>query len=244
MHKKTATSFDITVLTYLPFGITYSIYRFIWSEHKDSNLGPPAPKAGALPDCAILRNEVYGVANGTRTHDNRDHNPGLYQLSYSHHRVHYHAFFIFGGLNGAPDRIRTCDHPLRRRVLYPTELQAHDRRINKPPCDVSLKLVGAQGFEPWTPCSQSRCATRLRHTPIIFSFVSYVVRYGVHSRRDSVTRQHLDLKKMKLCPQPSIYPPKALISLVFQRFRLAVKFNMRSKGSLARRASAGSTWIS
>ena len=26
-------------------------------------------------------------------------------------------------------------------------------------------LVGVQGFEPWTPCSQSRCATRLRHTP-------------------------------------------------------------------------------
>ena len=26
-------------------------------------------------------------------------------------------------------------------------------------------LVGVQGFEPWTPCSQSRCATRLRYTP-------------------------------------------------------------------------------
>jgi len=28
---------------------------------------------------------IIGVADGTRTHDNRDHNPGLYQLSYSHH---------------------------------------------------------------------------------------------------------------------------------------------------------------
>ena len=27
-----------------------------------------------------------GVADGTRTHDNWNHNPGLYQLSYSHHR--------------------------------------------------------------------------------------------------------------------------------------------------------------
>ena len=27
-----------------------------------------------------------GVADGTRTHDNRNHNPGLYQLSYSHRR--------------------------------------------------------------------------------------------------------------------------------------------------------------
>ena len=29
--------------------------------------------------------ELGGVADGTRTHDNRNHNPGLYQLSYSHH---------------------------------------------------------------------------------------------------------------------------------------------------------------
>jgi integrase len=26
------------------------------------------------------------VSDGTRTHDGRDHNPGLYQLSYAHHR--------------------------------------------------------------------------------------------------------------------------------------------------------------
>ncbi len=26
-------------------------------------------------------------------------------------------------LNGVPGRIRTCDLPLRRRLLYPTELQ-------------------------------------------------------------------------------------------------------------------------
>ena len=26
-------------------------------------------------------------------------------------------------------------------------------------------LVGAAGFEPATPCSQNRCATRLRHAP-------------------------------------------------------------------------------
>lgn len=36
------------------------------------------------------RTEKYGplsgVADGARTHDNRNHNPGLYQLSYSHHK--------------------------------------------------------------------------------------------------------------------------------------------------------------
>ena len=33
-----------------------------------------------------VNNEKFGVADGARTHDNRNHNPGLYQLSYSHHR--------------------------------------------------------------------------------------------------------------------------------------------------------------
>jgi hypothetical protein len=32
--------------------------------------------------------QMNGVADGIRTHDNRNHNPGLYQLSYSHHRCH------------------------------------------------------------------------------------------------------------------------------------------------------------
>lgn len=30
--------------------------------------------------------KFFGVADGTRTRDNRNHNPGLYQLSYSHRR--------------------------------------------------------------------------------------------------------------------------------------------------------------
>ena len=34
----------------------------------------------------------YGVADGARTHDNRNHNPGLYQLSYSHHRDLIHTW--------------------------------------------------------------------------------------------------------------------------------------------------------
>jgi hypothetical protein len=28
-----------------------------------------------------------------------------------------------------------------------------------------LEPIGAAGFEPATPCSQSRCATKLRHAP-------------------------------------------------------------------------------
>ena len=55
----------------------------------------------------------FGVADGARTHDNRNHNPGLYQLSYSHHKTF-----------GTPDRNRTCNPRLRRSVLYPVELRA------------------------------------------------------------------------------------------------------------------------
>jgi hypothetical protein len=56
-----------------------------------------------------------GVDDGDRTHDNRDHNPGLYQLSYVHHRLR---------ATGAPGRTRTCDPRLRRPMLYPPELRA------------------------------------------------------------------------------------------------------------------------
>ena len=36
--------------------------------------------------CASARvTTKNGVDDGTRTHDDRDHNPGLYQLSYAHH---------------------------------------------------------------------------------------------------------------------------------------------------------------
>ncbi len=34
-----------------------------------------------------------GVADGARTHDNRNHNPGLYQLSYSHHCLTFVLMF-------------------------------------------------------------------------------------------------------------------------------------------------------
>jgi hypothetical protein len=51
---------------------------------------------------------------------------------------------------GAPEGIRTPDPRLRRPLLFPPEL---------------LARVGASRFERPTPCSQGRCATRLRHAP-------------------------------------------------------------------------------
>ncbi len=100
--------------------------------------------------------------DGIRTRDNWNHNPGLYQLSYIHHKVYHNL-----QANGAPGRIRTCDHLLRRQMLYPTELQALNQcfRTNKK-SPKAYKMVGAEGFEPPTLCSQSRCATKLRYAPI------------------------------------------------------------------------------
>src|SRR5512137_2461080 len=44
-------------------------------------------------------------------------------------------------------------------MLYPAELRAHAAIVSL------IRVVGAEGFEPPTLCSQSRCATRLRHAP-------------------------------------------------------------------------------
>nr|SPS05940.1 conserved protein of unknown function [Candidatus Nitrotoga fabula] len=92
------------------------------------------------------------MADGTRTHDNRNHNPGLYQLSYSHHMENSTRPVI-----GVPDRNRTCNPQLRRLVLYPIELRA---QFPEEPFDsVPLGyLVGVERFELPTSCSQSRTA--------------------------------------------------------------------------------------
>ena len=105
-----------------------------------SHLAAPEPKSGVSTNsttsacCSRLtlltsiKFSKYGVDDGSRTHDTGNHNPVLYQLSYAHHItvhiIHVTCFTYQLRLNGAPGRIRTCDHPLRRRVLYPTELRA------------------------------------------------------------------------------------------------------------------------
>ena len=64
------------------------------------------------------------------------------------------------GAGGAGDEIRTRDIQLGRLTLcqlsYSRRAALHRAQV---------WLVGATGFEPATPCSQSRCATGLRHAP-------------------------------------------------------------------------------
>jgi integrase len=115
-----------------------------------------------------------GVADGTRTHDNRNHNPGLYQLSYSHHgrlrpmaacRLDNADAPLSRAHSGAPDRTRTCYRRLRRPVLYPDELRAPRVRVDAPAPPRAPRMVGVERFELPTSCSQSKRATGLRYTP-------------------------------------------------------------------------------
>ena len=64
-----------------------------------------------------------------------------------------------------PGRIRTYDRLLRREVLYPAELRAHNIWVNK---DIKQKLVGVAGFEPATSSSQTRRDNRATLHPEFF----------------------------------------------------------------------------
>ena len=80
---------------------------------------------------------MNGVDDGARTHDRRDHNPELYQLSYVHQRYLRTANVTLQRANrlrqafsgkkepvGTPGRTRTFNRRLRRPMLYPVELRA------------------------------------------------------------------------------------------------------------------------
>ena len=84
------------------------------------------------------------------------------KLSYIRHLIPF----------GTPERIRTSDLLIRSQLLYPTELRA----LVYPFRRACAALVGVRGFEPPTPCSQSRCASQTAlHPENEFSFSLYRV---------------------------------------------------------------------
>lgn len=54
----------------MPTGTTARVRQRLYQAESPRHLG--------------YRGLLYGVADGARTHDNWNHNPGLYRLSYSH----------------------------------------------------------------------------------------------------------------------------------------------------------------
>ena len=67
----------------------------------------------------------------------------------------------------SPERSQTDRFGLDPRAARCTLFQANLQRILQfaALCCINPPIIGAAGFEPATPCSQSRCATRLRHAP-------------------------------------------------------------------------------
>ena len=118
----------------------------------------------------------YGVADGARTHDNRNHNPGLYQLSYSHHRDFKYMVCPTGIEPVTPSLEGWCSIRLSYGQILVTRLYTKQHKDFR--ADYTLKrqklftnfyrlrnVVGVERFELPTSCSQSRRATRLRYTP-------------------------------------------------------------------------------
>ena len=113
----------------LPLGYT-PIWLVLKAKDRSGRSGPSALS-------------LYGVDDGTRTRDTRNHNPMLYQLNYIHHgfatpgvwAIRKHTSGMFPGQNtdflifGTPEGTRTPDPLLRRQLLYPPELQAHMERV-------------------------------------------------------------------------------------------------------------------
>lgn len=68
-------------------GLFHSTTQFPSASHRVRNAAakPDSTRYINWEKCRPGLRKKLGVADGTRTHDDRNHNPGLYQLSYSHH---------------------------------------------------------------------------------------------------------------------------------------------------------------
>ena len=66
--------------------------------------------------------------------------------------------------------------------------------INRKPL---VLLVGAKGFEPSTPCTPCKCATRLRHAPtarIITKEATAIALPAANSTSPTEVREHAEIR--------------------------------------------------
>src|SRR5262245_10111191 len=93
-----------------------------------------------------------GASDGIRTRDGRNHNPGLYQLSYARHRGPRKLYrkALTGAWSGAPGGTRTPDRRIRNPLLYPAELRAHRCLARRAECITGRKpLQFVSGASAW-----------------------------------------------------------------------------------------------
>src|SRR5688572_5916062 len=100
-----------------------------------------------------------GASDGIRTRDGRNHNPGLYQLSYARHRGPRKLYrnANAGAPDGAPGGTRTPDRRIRNPLLYPAELRAHGENRAAPECITGpFPLLATQIRECWVSSRDRR----------------------------------------------------------------------------------------
>ncbi len=109
-----------------------------------------------------------GVDDGARTHDRRNHNPELYQLSYVHHWLnrflarHFNCFTR----RGIPVIMQLAIIPADRQVRVGSSQRPaglDSTAISKMPKWASLILARPAGLEPATPGLEGRCSIRLSY---------------------------------------------------------------------------------
>ena len=116
-------------------------------QHQFTETSKQSDRPGSL-DNGSRSSGKDGVDDGTRTHDDRDHNPGLYQLSYAHH-----------GISNFSAACAACAFP-REEMARPTGLATATRpacrRASRSSVRTTVlilpvfKLARPAGFEPAT----------------------------------------------------------------------------------------------